>query len=246
MTPGDRRPAPAAAGSMAGDRAPERQSPPGMPPAAPLSPALLLGLVLDKLPNAVVQTALDALALAVRRRHPDCLERMAAWGDQIVCIDPIDLPFVILLRPDAAAPRLTVRRRTDRIDVAATIRGPLDTLIALAEGRVDGDTLFFSRQLTVDGDTEVVVALRNAIDGAGIDLIADIGAALGPLGRPFRDVAGIASVVADRLRADLATLGAAIAAPALRAGEAQTRRIAALEGELTALRRARSRAGGPS
>jgi predicted lipid carrier protein YhbT len=240
-----RDPAPASAASVAANGACDLPAQMATPPlAAPVSPALLLGLVLDKLPVGLVQTALDALLLVVRRRHPDSLERMAAWSHRVVRIDPIDLPFVILLRPDAAAPRLTVRRRTDPGEAAATIRGPLETLLALAEGRVDGDTLFFSRQLAVEGDTEVVVALRNAIDGAGIDLIADIGAALGPLGRPFRGLAGVAGLLAGRLRADLATLSTAIIAPALRAGDAQALRIAALEAELTGLRRARSRTAG--
>lgn len=211
---------------------------PGAPLEAPLSPVLLLGLVLEKLPIGLVQTVLDALLRAVQRRHPDCLERMAEWADRLVCIDPIDLPFVILLRPDPSAPRLSARRRTDRFEVAATIRGPLDALIALAEGRVDGDTLFFSRELAVEGDTEVSVALRNAVDGAGIDLTADLAAALGPLGYPFRAVARTTSHLAGRMRADLATLHGAVLAPVLRTTDAQTIRIAALEEEVRALRRA--------
>jgi O2-independent ubiquinone biosynthesis accessory factor UbiT len=102
-----------------------------MPPlAAPFSPALLLGFALERLPIALVQTPLDALLLVVRRRHPDSLERMAAWGDRVICIDPVDLPFLILLRPDAAAPRLTAYRRTAHVEAAATIRGSLETLIA--------------------------------------------------------------------------------------------------------------------
>lgn len=239
--------APGRGARLVGIRGSDQQARPDMPPLAPpLSPALLLGFALDKLPAILVQTALDALLMVTRRRHPDLLERMAEWSDRIVCIDPIDLPFVILLRPDAAAPRLTVRRRTDPTESDATIRGPLEALIALAEGRADGDTLFFSRELAVEGDTEVVLALRNAIDGAGVDLIADVGAVLGPLGRPFRDAAGAVGFLVGRLRRDLATLSAAIAAPTLRAGNAQALRIAALESEVAALRRARSRAGSGS
>lgn len=212
---------------------------PGMAP--PFSPVLLFGLALEKLPIGLVQTATDVLLRAVLPRHPDCLERMADWSDRLVCIDPVDLPFVVLLRPDAVAPRLTVRRRGARFDAAATIRGPLEALIALAEGRADGDTLFFSRELVVEGDTEVSVALRNAIDGAGIDLIEDVSAALGPFGRPFRTLARTTGHLGGRLSADLATLRGAVLAPALRVGDAQARRIAALEEEVRALRRAGAR-----
>lgn len=209
---------------------------------APLSPALLFGLVLEKLPLGPVQAAANILLRAIRSRHPALLERMAAWSHTTVCIDPIDLPFVILLRPDAAAPRFTVRRRSHALSADATIHGSLEALIALAEGRVDGDTLFFSRELSVEGDTEVVVALRNAIDDAGIDLIADISAAFGPFAGPVRTVADAASGLVHRLDADLAALGDAAVAPALRAGDAQVARIAALEAEVLALRRARNRA----
>lgn len=236
--------APGRGGSPGRTSVPDEQASSDTPPLSlPLSPTLLLGLALDKLPLTAVQMALDALSLVIRRRHPDFLERMAEWSDRVVCIDPIDLPFVILLRPDPAAPRLTVRQRRDRTETDAVVRGPLEALIALAEGRVDGDTLFFSRELALEGDTEVVLALRNAVDGAGIDLIADIGAVLGPLGRPFRDVAGAVGFLAGRLRKDLATLRAAIVAPVLRVADAQALRIAALEGEVAALRRAGSRAG---
>jgi predicted lipid carrier protein YhbT len=208
---------------------------------APFSPVLLFGPAVEKLPIGLVQRIANALLRAVLRRHPDCLERMAEWSDRLVCIDPVDLPFIFLLRPDAAAPRLTVHRRSEHIEAAATIRGALEILIALAEGRADGDTLFFSRALLVEGDTEVSVALRNAIDGAGIDLITDVSAALGPLGRPFRSLARTTDHLGGRLRADLSTLRSAVLAPAMRATDAQARRIAALEEEVRALRRASAR-----
>lgn len=209
---------------------------------APLSPVLLVGLVLEKLPVRLVQPVLDGLLRIVLRRHSGCLERMAEWGQARVLVDPIDLPFVILLRPEPNHPSLKALRRSETVEADAIIRGPLDMLIELAEGRVDGDTLFFSRELIVEGDTEVVVALRNAVDGAGIDMIADIVAALGPFGRPFRAAASMGTRLAARLRRDLATLGAAVVAPALRRSDAQAVRIAELEEEVRALRRQRPRA----
>jgi len=209
---------------------------------APLSPVLLLGLMLEKLPVRLVQPVLDGLLRIVIRRHPGCLERMAEWGQARVLVDPIDLPFVILLRPDPGRPSLKALRRGEAVEADAIIRGPLDMLIELAEGKVDGDTLFFSRELIVEGDTEVVVALRNAVDGAGIDMLADIAAALGPFGRPFRAAAGTGTRLAARMRRDLAMLGAAVIAPAMRRSDAQAFRIAELEEEIKALRKERPRA----
>ncbi|RAU20364.1 lipid carrier protein [Paramagnetospirillum kuznetsovii] len=213
------------------------------PATPPFSPVLLLGLALKPMRPQVLQPIFDAMLRMIRRRHPDILERMADYADRPVCIDPTDLPFVILLDPNPEAPALIVRREIDPEEVAATIHGPLATLIALAEGKVDGDALFFSRRLIIEGDTEVVVALRNAIDGAGIDLVEDMSAQLGPFGKAFRGLAGAAIGLADRMQADFETLRAALIAPAVKDVDAQSARIAALEGELKQLRKAARRGG---
>ena len=205
--------------------------------APPFSPVLLLGLALRPLRPSVLQPVFDAMLRVVRRRHPDILERMEPFSDAPVCIDPIDLPFMILLDPNPAEPRLVVRREIDPGEVAATVRGPLATLIALAEGKVDGDALFFTRQLVVEGDTEVVVALRNAVDGAGIDLVADLAATLGPFGRPARAVAGVALGLFSRLQGDVEVLRQALIAPAIQGADQQSARIAELETEVRELRK---------
>lgn len=211
------------------------------PVTPPFSPVLLLGMALKPLRPSALQPLFDAMLRVVRRRHPDILERMADYGDKAVCIDPVDLPFVILLEPDPEDPRLTVRRSVEPGEAAAAIHGPLELLIALAEGKVDGDALFFSRRLVIEGDTEVVVALRNAIDGAGIDLIDDISRELGPLARPFRGLASAAAGLIGRMRDDFETLRAAIIAPAVKDNANQGARIAQLESELKQLRKAARR-----
>lgn len=61
----------------------------------------------------------------------------------------------------------------------AIVSGNWLALVAMLEGRVDGDALFFSRALSFEGETDLVLAIRNAIDGAGIDLVAEIAAMLG-------------------------------------------------------------------
>ncbi len=213
------------------------------PATPPFSPVLLLGMALKPVRPVVLQPIFDAMLKMIRRRHPDILERMADYGDRAVCIDPVDLPFVILLEPDPEQPRLTVLREVDPGSVTATIHGPLGMLIALAEGKVDGDALFFSRRLVIEGDTEVVVALRNAIDGAGIDLIDDISAELGPLARPFRAAAGAAAGLIGRMRDDFETLRSALIAPAVKDVDAQGMRIAQLETEIKQLRKTARRGG---
>lgn len=203
----------------------------------PFSPVLLLGLALKPVGPTLVQPVFDAMLRLVRRRHPDILERMAPFAHSAVCIDPVDLPFLLLLEPDPAAPRLTVRREIDPSEVAATVRGPLRTLIALAEGKVDGDALFFSRQLVVEGDTEVVVALRNAIDGAGIDLVEDIASWFGPLSRTAGLALRAAFDLMDKIEDNAETLRQALISPAVRDVDAQAARLSELEAEIKALRK---------
>ncbi|OJX73838.1 SCP2 sterol-binding domain-containing protein [Magnetospirillum sp. 64-120] len=213
------------------------------PMIPPFSPVLLLGLALRPVRPALLQPVFDHMLKVVRTQHPDILERLEAYGERSVCIDPIDLPFALILEPDPANPRLTVRRFVDTDEVHATIRGPLETLIALAEGRMDGDALFFSRQLVVEGDTEVVVALRNAIDGAGIDLVADLTAALGPLAQPARRAAGAVLDLVSSLRGSVETVRQSFIAPALQGAASRDARLAELEAEVKALRKASRRGG---
>lgn len=46
----------------------------------------------------------------------------------------------------------------------------------MVHGALDGDALFFSRDILIEGDTEAVLALRNAVDDAEIDLAGEIAA----------------------------------------------------------------------
>ncbi len=135
-------------------------------------------------PRFVLQAAADGAARLVTRRHQALVERLGSLAGTAFLIDPEDLPFRFVLRPDPQRLCLEVvgRRRTPRCD--ASIRGPLRSLIDLVEGRVDGDALFFSRELHISGDTEAVVALRNIIDGAEIDLVSDVVSGLGVLSAP--------------------------------------------------------------
>jgi predicted lipid carrier protein YhbT len=54
-------------------------------------------------------------------------------------------------------------------------------LFDLIVGPHDGDALFFSRDLTIQGDIGAVLALRNAIDNAELDLPHEVAQLLQPL-----------------------------------------------------------------
>ncbi len=196
----------------------------------PFGPVLLAGFALRPLPPFMLRPALDLAMAAIRRRHADVFERLDGL-DPIFLIDPVDLPFVFRLRFDENVPRLDAMKTDDESgpEPTAVIRGSLLTLIALLEGRIDGDALFFSRELVIEGDTGAVVALRNAVDGAEIDLIEDLVSNLGPFAAPARRTVEAARSVFEKMTQDLETLRAAAIAPALRGGAKSSAAIHRLE-----------------
>ncbi len=208
---------------------------------------MLAGFLARPLPPVLLQPVLNLAMSIISRRHPDVFERLGGLDHPLFVIDPIDLPLIFSLDPDPLAPRLTAARDTEDVEATATIRGPLLTLFDLLEGRIDGDSLFFSRELTIEGDTEAVVALRNAVDGAEINVVADVLSVLGPLAGPAHGAVGIAGALFARAARDLETLRASVIAPALRQGEAQAAALRDLDEKVgTAARRRPAREAGRS
>ncbi len=180
-----------------------------------------------------MNTALSAM----RRRHPEVFERLRVLGDADFLIDPVDLPFCLVLRPGAARPYIdVVGDGADVEPLGAVIRGPLLTLIDLLEGRVDGDALFFSRDLAIEGDMEAVLILRNAVEDGDVDVVEDLLSVLGPLKQPARRVVAVVAAGVARATQDLATLRAAVVQPIAGQSERQAAEIGEIEDELATLR----------
>lgn len=148
-------------------------------PSVPMLPPLLTRIV-RPLPLTPLQLPLSMVLRSVVARHPHIFERLGEHADKRFGLDPSDLPFSFVLVPHPTRPSLTVVRRLPE-GLPVRIAGPLFALLGLVDGSYDGDALFFSRDLVVEGDVEAVLALRNAIDDAGIDLVADAAALFGPL-----------------------------------------------------------------
>lgn len=145
-------------------------------------------------PGKIFNPLLALVMAIMRRRHGAVFERLSALGGKRVRIEPSGFPlaFLLALTPPAGA-RLRLADPRDTAD--AVIRGPLAVLLDLLEGRLDGDALFFSRLLTIEGDTEVILALRNAVDGEDIDLAADLASPLGHLAGPAAQAFGVAKTI---------------------------------------------------
>ncbi len=200
----------------------------------PFSPVLLAGLATRSLPPQLFQPLLHAMMAAIRRRHADLFQRLSGLNAPAVLVDPVDLPLVFVLRLDPQAPALKVLRDPGEERVTAAVRGPMTTLIGLLEGRIDGDALFFSRDLVIEGDTEAIVALRNALDGAEIDVIADMASVFGPVSGAAERLGRHGRRLIETAIQDFEVLRAALLAPAFKRIEAQTVKLAKLEEKVVA------------
>ncbi|MFA6966247.1 MULTISPECIES: SCP2 domain-containing protein [Bosea] len=161
------------------DMAPTDAVPPTLP--------ALVALALRPLPLAPLQPALALMLRRIGQCHPRLYGRLGEHASKRFGIDPTDLPFRFVLEPRPQRPSVRAVRSLPK-GLDAQIRGPLSALIGMAEGSLDGDALFFSRMLVVEGDVEAVLALRNAIDDARLDLGALLFGGLGPLGRVLTEV----------------------------------------------------------
>ena len=151
------------------------------PPRAARSPSPLKGLLqhvpsllLAPVPLALLQPMFTRIATHVAQSRPQLFARLGPHAGKRFLIDPIDLPFVLVLTPQAERPHLTAHRRYERPAHDAGIAGTFFNLLDMIDGSLDGDALFFSRDLQVSGDTEAVVALRNALDdfeGSALDSV---------------------------------------------------------------------------
>jgi O2-independent ubiquinone biosynthesis accessory factor UbiT len=194
----------------------------------------ILGFALRPLPVSSLQPLLNHALKTMQQRHSDVFERLSPLGSHSFLIDTTDLPFSFLLRPSGDTPTLTaIQKPIDPdTDCSAIIRGPLLSLLALLEGQVDGDALFFSRALVIEGDTEAVLTLRNAIDGAHIDLFQDALSQLGPLAGPASKIAHFGDRIYGQLTQDLETLARSSRAPLSRNLQAQAADIRDLDERL--------------
>lgn len=114
--------------------------------------------------------------------HPDIMERLGRHRTTRFLIDPVDLPFTMLLRPMPGALVLKACLRSELPAHDACIAGKLMQLVRLIDCDEDGDAMFFSRGLAISGDIEAVVTLRNALDDVEGSMAACVADAFGSPG----------------------------------------------------------------
>jgi O2-independent ubiquinone biosynthesis accessory factor UbiT len=135
------------------------------------------------LPLPLLQPVLSRIVCRIADNHREMFDRLGPHRNATFVIDPVDIPFVLLLRPDPDRPVFRASPRAAIPPHDAMIAGRFLTLLQLVDAGADGDALFFSRALTVTGNTEAVVCLRNALDDVEGSIAADVADLFGPPGR---------------------------------------------------------------
>jgi predicted lipid carrier protein YhbT len=130
-------------------------------------------------PLPLVQQVTQLVFNQALRQHPNLFDRLGSHASKSFRFTPTDLDLSFIVVP--ARRTITVSRKARAKTADATAGGPMLTLLALLEGRIDGDAMFFARSLSIAGDMEAMLALRNALDDSGFDLPRDLGQAAGPL-----------------------------------------------------------------
>lgn len=187
-------------------------------PAEPATYDLAVSLALATLPRPVISGLVRRLTRTLPRRQPMLVRRMAELAGKCILIEPDELPYAFLIDFPGGAVRIALVGREAAPESDAQMRGPLPLFYDLVRGGSDGDALFFSREMAVTGDMAAAVALRNALDGAGVDLFAAFLDLPGPLGPLVRGAGAAVDRCAGILLGPLAS------------------RTARLESELAALR----------
>lgn len=164
---------------------------------------LLVDRVVARLPTLPLDLALRRFVGSLAERHPSLFSRLDDQATKTFLIDPTDVALAFVLKPDPAMPRLEAVKRAGDGSVSAVwdarIAGPLAALLGMVHGALDGDALFFSRDIVIEGDTEAVLALRNAVDDAEIDLAEEVAAIAGPASKVVAEVFRRAAPLAERM-----------------------------------------------
>lgn len=143
----------------------------------------LLRFMLTSVPLFVVQPVLYKIVHQIAQQRPELFARIAPHKDKLFLIDPLNLPFAFILRPNQDNLSFRAYRRRHLPQAQARIAGTFLTLLDMVDGQLDGDALFFTRKLVVEGDTEAVVCLRNAIDDVEGSIAEDTANLFGFTGR---------------------------------------------------------------
>ncbi len=162
-------------------------------------PTILARGLIAAAPPPLLDLGAAALLDRMGRNHPDLFRALAEFRRTVILVELSDLPHRFLLQFGEGPPSLKLASAREARS-EASVKGSLEALLALLEGRIDGDALFFTRELVISGDASAVVALRNILDRESIVLLDEASSLFGPLRRIARAAALRWERRAERLR----------------------------------------------
>ncbi|WP_161958907.1 ubiquinone anaerobic biosynthesis accessory factor UbiT [Ferruginivarius sediminum] len=208
-----------------------------------ITPITPLGWLARPLPVWPVERVLDELARRIVRRNPTLFDRLPLTEAARLRLLPLDLPWQIVIRVAQEGVRVSVLdKQTKSPACDASIEGPLERLVASASGDGDGDAMFFAGDIRVTGDTELILAIRNALDDADVDPAGELAAMTGPFAGMARRLGMMADRIYRNASSGLDLVRADITAPIAARVDAQGREVQRLRTEVERLNR-RARRG---
>ncbi|HMN73613.1 MAG TPA: sterol-binding protein [Rhodoblastus sp.] len=135
------------------------------------------------LPLFLLQPLLTRIVRRIATNEPDMFDRLGPHRSATFVIDPVNLPFALVLRPQPDRPEFFASARSALPACDARIAGKFLDLLHLVDCDEDGDAMFFSRGIDVSGNVEAVVCLRNALDNVDGSIAAQAADMFGPPGR---------------------------------------------------------------
>ena len=206
--------------------------------APPLTSHLVLGLIARPfLKKKLVQPILNKIAKNLQRRHPGLIEKLSTYAAQSILINPLDLPYTILLQINEHNIELIFCKPGTRPTYTAQISGAYLDLLELLNGNLDGDALFFSRKLTIDGTTEVVVAVRNILENEEIDPFEEILSQTGIFRQPLEFIANQHKTLVTSLQEHLDLMGSSLMNNVKQQCDQQNNSIETLQQKITLLQK---------
>ncbi|MCC9624501.1 SCP2 sterol-binding domain-containing protein [Thalassospira sp. MA62] len=176
------------------------------------TPFLLISPFVRNAPKPLVRKICRHAITTMFKRHKAVFERVSERESFGILIAPTDLDLQFMLEINPDQPDLRPVSDPAHETFAARISGPLPTLLELLQGKSDGDALFFSRTLRIEGRTDLVVALRNALDGEEIDLMTAVSSSFGVAGPIARIMLQAAEKIYRQVQHDMDRSASALTA----------------------------------
>ena len=169
----------------------------------PISPVLLLEFLESPLAIAGLQPFLNLAIDSMFKTHADVFDRTVDQSEMVYLIDPIDLPFAFELTIALSQPRLVPSHNFQPYQRYHL--GPVINFNCIDRRIGWWEHVAFFGELIIENDTEAVLVLRNAVDGADIDIVEGLTSITPDFSKPAKAFVHTAQCLYACISVDLST-----------------------------------------